>query len=98
MTHYKDGRFIESISSIHSEFNYSEIMGAINSTTYRFQGSATYIAMWERALSAAEVAHLYDPQTRFDLLSQPRKTYFMPGAAAPPEPPTANRPRIQIIG
>jgi len=39
------------------------------------------LRVYDRALSDAEVWSLYDPQTRWDLYWQRRRTFFLPAAA-----------------
>jgi len=52
------------------------------SVWHDFDGVITDIRAWNRAFSADEIWALYDPQTRWDLYWQPRRTIFLPAAAA----------------
>jgi hypothetical protein len=60
-------------------------IGNWNHTTNRmFSGVIYTVALWARALSAAEAWSLYDPRTRWDLYRVPtRRLYVDIGSAAP---------------
>jgi len=55
----------------------------------QYTGWAFDFRIYEKQLTDAEVWSLYDPQTRWDLYWQRRRTFFLPVAAAggPPFPP-----------